>query len=344
LSEKIKGPFIIPIFIPHQGCPHRCAFCQQSTITDRTEGIPSADEIRNIIELAIQSKRFRKREPKEVALYGGTFTALPNTSMREILDVVHPFLKNGTIQSIRLSTRPDALGKDKLHILESYGVSTVELGVQSMDDKVLLLSRRGHSSSDTVNAFTALRERGFKVGVQLMPGLPGDSPERFMVTIDKLVGLKPDMARLYPTLVIRGTKLAQWYKQGTYTPLGLEETVNLCKEACKRLEDTGIPVIRIGLMSSPSLLKQGEIIAGPWHPSLGFLVRSAIHLEKVKPSLPFMGKKKSIVLFAPQKETSLIRGHKNRGIQQIEAITGASVKGVVSDNSVPAGEIAFEVV
>ncbi|HUT72367.1 MAG TPA: radical SAM protein [Desulfatiglandales bacterium] len=344
MSEKIKSHFIIPIFIPHQGCPHRCVFCQQNTITNRAEGIPSADGIRNIIELAIQSKRFPGRGPKEVALYGGTFTALPNTTMREILDVVRPFLKNGTIQSIRLSTRPDALGKDKLLILESYGVSTVELGVQSMDDKVLLLAQRGHSSSDTATAFTVLKERGFKAGVQLMPGLPGDSAGRFMETINKVVALKPDMARLYPTLVIRGTKLAQWYKQGTYTPLGLEETVNLCKEACIRLEDAGIPVIRIGLMSSPALLKQGEIIAGPWHPSLGFLVRSAIHLEKVKPSLPFVGKKRSIVLFAPQKETPLIRGHKNRGIQQIEAITGASVKGVVSDNSVPAGEIAFEVV
>jgi histone acetyltransferase (RNA polymerase elongator complex component) len=342
LSEKIKSHFIIPVFIPHQGCHHRCVFCKQNTITNRTQGIPSADGIRNIIELAIQSKRFPRTGPKEVAFYGGTFTALPNTTMRKILDAVRPFLENGTLQSIRLSTRPDALGRDKLRILESYGVSTVELGVQSMDDKVLLLSQRGHSSSDTVTAFTVLKERGFKAGAQLMPGLPGDSPERFMETIDKVVALKPDMARLYPALVIRGTKLAQWYKQGTYTPLGLEETVNLCKKACIRLEDAGISVIRIGLMSSPSLLKQGEIIAGPWHPSLGFLVRSAIHLEKVKPSLPFVGKKISIVLFAPEKETSLIRGHKNRGIQQIEAITGASVKGVFSDNSIPAGEIAFQ--
>jgi len=344
LSEKIKGNFIIPLFIPHQGCHHRCVFCQQNTITDRTQGIPSADEIRNIIELAAQSKRFSGRGPREVAFYGGTFTALPNTIMIKILDAVRPFLKNGTIQSIRLSTRPDALGRDKLRILESYGVSTVELGVQSMDDKVLLLSQRGHSSSDTVTAFTALKERGFKTGAQLMPGLPGDTPERFMETINKVVALKPDIARLYPTLVIRGTKLAQWYKQGTYTPLGLEETVNLCKEACIRLEDAGISVIRIGLMSSPSLLKQGEIIAGPWHPSFGFLVRSAIHLQKVKPSLPFVEKKSSIVLFAPENEMLLVRGHKNRGIQEIEAITGASVKGVFSDNSVSAGKIGFQFV
>jgi histone acetyltransferase (RNA polymerase elongator complex component) len=294
--------------------------------------------------MAVQSKRFPERGSKEIAFYGGTFTALPNTTMRKILDVVCPFLKDGTIQTIRLSTRPDALGKDKLRILESYGVSTVELGVQSMDDKVLLLSQRGHSSSDTVAAFRVLRENGFKVGAQLMPGLPGDSPGRFMETIDNVIGLKPDMARLYPTLVIRGTRLAQWYKQGTYTPWGLENTVNLCKEACIRLEDAGIPVIRIGLMSSASLLKKGEIMAGPWHPSLGLLVRSAMHLEKVKSCLPFVGEKRSIVLFAPEKETPLIRGHKNSGIHQIEAIIGASVKGVVPDNSVPAGEVAFEFV
>jgi len=182
------------------------------------------------------------------------------------------------------------LSEDKLDILDSFGVSTVEIGAQSMDNRVLRLSNRGHTARDTVNAVRTLKERGFKVGIQLMPGLPGDSEEVCTETIGKVIDLQPDMARLYPTLVIRGTRLAQWYEQGKYTPMEIKDAVEICKDACIRLESSGIPVIRIGLMSSPSLLKKGEIIAGPWHPSLGFLVRSAIRPEEVRPHLPTMGK------------------------------------------------------
>jgi len=343
LSKKVKRHLIIPIFIPHQGCPHRCVFCQQKTITNLSESISVPDDIRNTIELAISSKRVLNQKPKEVAFYGGTFTSLPTPSMTKMLGAVRPYIEKGAIQSIRLSTRPDSLSEDKLDILDSFGVSTVELGVQSMDDEVLLLSNRGHTSLDTINAVKRLKERGFRVGIQLMPGLPGDSQEVFMDTIDKVIGLKPDMARLYPTLVIKGTKLAQWYKEGKYTPMGLKDTVNLCKEACMRLESSGIPVIRIGLMSSPSLLKKGEIIAGPWHPSLGFLVRSAIHLERVRPYISTMGEAKNIVLLAPKEEIPLIMGHKKTGIRYIENITGGMIKDIMPDDSIPAGEVAFKI-
>jgi len=218
------------------------------------------DEIRNTIELALQSKQLLNGGINEVAFYGGTFTSLPIGSMIKMLGTVKPYIEKKIIQSIRLSTRPDSLSDDRLNILESFNVSTVELGVQSMDDRVLLLSNRGHTSQDTVNAFKILKRRGFTVGAQLMPGLPGDSQEIFMNTIDKIIGLRPDMARLYPTLVIRGTKLAQLYKQGKYNPMGLKRyDQTFVKEACIRLENAGIPVIRIGLMSSPSLLeKRGD--------------------------------------------------------------------------------------
>jgi histone acetyltransferase (RNA polymerase elongator complex component) len=343
LSKKIKKHLIIPIFIPHQGCPHRCVFCQQETITNLSKRLTNPDDIRNTIELAKESKYFLNQEPKEVAFYGGTFTSLPAASMTKMLGAIRPYVEKGIIQSIRLSTRPDSLSEEKLDILESFGVSIVELGVQSMDNKVLLLSNRGHTSLDTINAVRILKKRGFKVGIQLMSGLPGDSKEVFMGTIDKVIGLKPDMARLYPTLVIRGTKLAQWYKQGKYSPMGLTETITLCKEACIRLEDCGIPVIRIGLMSSPSLLRKGEIIAGPWHPSLGFLVRSAIHLERVRRYLPHIGEAKNIMLLAPTQEIPLIMGHKRSGIRHIETVTGAMIKDIVPDDSIPSGEVAFKI-
>lgn len=343
MSNKVKRHLIIPIFIPHQGCPHRCIFCQQKTITNLSESLLTPDDIRNTIELAIKSKHLLDKKPREVAFYGGTFTSLPNTSMTKMLDAVLPFIERGIIQTIRLSTRPDSLGEDKLNILESFGVSTVELGVQSMDNRVLLLSSRGHTSLDTINAVRILKKRGFKVGIQLMPGLPGDSKELFMDTIDKVIDLKPAMVRLYPTLVIKGTKLAQLYKQGTYNPMGLKDTVNLCKEACIKLENSGIPVIRIGLMSSPSLLKKGEIIAGPWHPSLGSLVRSGIHLEKVSSCLPTIGEAKNIILFAPKEEIPLIMGYKKNGIRHIETITGAMVKDIIPDDSISSGKVTFKV-
>jgi len=343
LSKKIKKYFIIPIFLPHEGCPHRCIFCQQQTITNHSGNQHTPDDITNTIELAIKSKHHVNQKLKEVAFYGGTFTSLPIASMTKMLGAVRPYIEKGIIQSIRLSTRPDSLSEDKLNILESFGVSTVELGVQSMDNRVLLLSNRGHTSQDTINAVKILKKRGFNVGAQLMPGLPGDSKEVFMDTVDNIIGLKPDMARLYPTLVIRGTKLAQLYKQGKYTPMRLKDTINLCKEACIRLENAGIPVIRIGLMSSPSLLEKGEIIAGPWHPSLGFLVRSAIHLEKIRPYLPYMDEIKNILLHAPKEEIPLIMGYKKSGIRHIESVTGAMIKDIIPDDSIASGEVAFKV-
>ena len=343
MSKRVRKSLIIPIFIPHQGCPHRCIFCQQKTITNLSENLSAPDDIRNTIELAISSKRFVNQKPKEVAFYGGTFTSLPAASMIRMLGSVRPYVERGIIQSIRVSTRPDSLSEDKLDILETFGVSTVELGVQSMNDKVLRLSNRGHTSRDTIHAVNSLKERGLRVGIQLMPGLPGDSQEVFMDTVDRVVGLNPDMARLYPTLVIKGTKLAQWYKEGKYTPMRIKDTVNLCKEACMRLEASGISVIRIGLMSSPSLLRKGEIIAGPWHPSLGFLVRSAIHLERVRPYLPPMGEAKHIILRAPKGEIPLIMGYKRSGMRHIETITGAMIKDIVPDDSIPSGEVAFKI-
>ncbi|RLB31825.1 MAG: radical SAM protein [Deltaproteobacteria bacterium] len=342
MSKGIKRRFIIPIFIPHQGCPHRCVFCQQSTITNVSEQLRTPHDIKAAIESAIRSKRFSSHRPKEIAFYGGTFTALPTSSMKGMLNAVMPFMKQGVIGAIRLSTRPDTIDEKVLDILQSYGVATVELGVQSMDDKVLTLSNRGHTASDTVNAVRLLKKRGFTVGVQLMPGLPGDSSEVFMDTIGKVVDLKPHMARLYPALVLKGTKLAQWYQQGKYTPMGLDETVSVCKDACMRLEASGIPVIRIGLMSSPSLLNEGEIIAGPWHPSLGFLVRSAMHIDRVRPYLPAPGETKAITLRAPRREIPLLKGYKNSGLKHLESITGATIDNILPDDSIAPCQVAFD--
>ena len=226
--------------------------------------------------------------------------------------------------------------------MKAYGVLTVELGAQSMDDRVLSLSNRGHTAKDTVKGVEALRERGFRVGIQLMPGLPGDSSECFRSTITEVIRLHPDMVRLYPALVIQGTELVHWYRGGRYLPLSLEAAVEICMEGCMRLESENIPVIRIGLMSSPTLLKEGQIVAGPWHTAFGFLVRSGIHLKRIASCLPAQGEVSKIRIHAPEREIPLVRGYKNQGIEWIEQWTGAKVVGVESDDSIASGEIRIE--
>jgi len=226
--------------------------------------------------------------------------------------------------------------------MKTHGVLTVELGAQSMDDEVLLLSQRGHTADDTVKGVQVLRQYGFRVGLQLMPGLPGDSEEKFHSTITEVIKLHPDIVRLYPVLVIRGTELARWYEEGRYQPLRLEKAVQICIESCIRLESQGISVIRIGLMSSPSLLERGQIVAGPWHPAFGSLVRSGIHRKNIEPVLPDPGEFLQIRIHAPEREISLLKGYKNQGLEWIERKTGAKVVRVEPDDSIAPGGIRIE--
>jgi histone acetyltransferase (RNA polymerase elongator complex component) len=335
-------PLIVPIFIPNQGCPHRCVFCEQERITSQPSQPVNRTDVEKILDRAIHSKHFDKRRNPEVAFYGGTFTRLPIAGMEELLCAVSPYLKAGYFRSIRVSTRPDALDEDRLGLMKSHGVLTVELGVQSMADDVLALSKRGHTAYDAVKGVQILRKHGFKIGIQLMPGLPGDSERKFKSTIAAVIKLKPDMVRLYPVVVIHGTELARWYKEGRYEPLRLEAAVSLCAESCIRLEREEIPVIRMGLMSSPSLLEEGQIIAGPWHTAFGLLVRSHIHHTRLERDLPPPGGASRIKIFAPRSEIPLIRGHKNRGLQLLKTKTGASVIQVEADDSIPYGRARVE--
>jgi histone acetyltransferase (RNA polymerase elongator complex component) len=342
LPEGKLKPLIVPIFIPNQGCPHRCVFCEQERITSQTGQPINGSEVEKTLNRAIQAKHFDRRRNPEVAFYGGTFSKLPLARMEGLLRAVVPFLEAGHFRSVRVSTRPDAVDDDRLDLMKSYGVLTVELGVQSMADDVLTLSKRGHTADDTVKGLQTLRNHGFKVGIQLMPGLPGDSERRFQSTVDAVIKLKPDMVRLYPLLVIRGTELARWYEAGRYKPLALDTAVRRCAAACIRLERENIPVIRMGLMSSPSLLKAGQIIAGPWHAAFGFLVRSHMRHAALEAALPSLGENERLKIFVPYRDIPLIRGHKNRGLELLRVKTGASVIEVEADDSIPVGGARLE--
>jgi histone acetyltransferase (RNA polymerase elongator complex component) len=328
----------VPVFIPYQGCLHRCVFCEQEKITAEKKKSVNAAHVTDIIETAVRSPRFDPQHA-EVAFYGGTFTSLELPVIEELLGAVSPFLREGFINGIRVSTRPDALDHEKLALMKQREVKTVELGAQSMDDHVLALSKRGHSSQDVADGVLHLKKLGFRVGVQLMPGLPGDSRKTFLATVESIVRLAPDMARLYPAVVIRGTALARMYEAEEYVPLDLAEAVELCAESCSMLEGAGIPVIRMGLMSSPSLLKKGVILGGPWHAAFGFLVRCRMYQKTIASQLPGRGAMKRFKIRVQERDASLLRGYRNEGIAWISMMTGAEVLGVHGDPSFPPGRI-----
>ena len=263
--------------------------------------------------------------------------------MKDLLSAARPYVERGYFSSIRISTRPDSIDEHRIRLLGEFGVKTVELGAQSMDDHVLTLAERGHKASSTIDSLRLLRRHGFTVGIQLMPGLPGEGVTSFAQTVDEIIRLKPDLVRLYPTLVIKGTKLADMFIKNQYVPLSLEAGIRLCQEGCTRFEDAEIPVVRIGLMATPSLTKKGQVLAGPWHEAFGFLVRSRIHLARILSSLPADGMGEKIRIRAPRREIPLIRGHKNGGLDWIEWKTGYKVDTVVPDARMTSGTIEVDI-
>jgi histone acetyltransferase (RNA polymerase elongator complex component) len=258
----------------------------------------------------------------QVAFYGGSFTALPLATQEGLLRTCEPFLKEGLVHSLRLSTRPDYCSPECLEILTAHGVATVELGVQSMADDVLRISLRGYDKEKVKDAVRDLHEKGFEAGVQLMVGLPGDSPEKFVATVEEVILLRPDFVRLYPTVVIKGTQLEQWFRKGRYSPLPLEQAIDLAKEALKRLRQAHIPVIRIGLQPTPSL--PGNIVAGPYHPAFRQLVESVLLYEQAADLLaefPHEGGISPTFLVSPQ-DISTFYGQRRHNIRRLQEAFG----------------------
>lgn len=343
-DRKSARPLIVPLFLPNQGCPHRCVYCRQERITGRGDTVLSPAGVEEILRNAAGSPGFRTDRNPEIAFYGGTFTGLPLDAMEDLLKAAFQWVDRGPFNRVRVSTRPDALDGDRLAALKRYGVSTVELGVQSMDDRVLRQSRRGYTSRDVHEAVKALRRFGFQVGIQLMPGLPGDSRDRFLGTVDSCLDLQPDLVRLYPTLVLEGTLLAAWHRQGRYRPHSLKEAVALCTEACSRFESRTIPVARIGLLAPAELLEEGGVLAGPWHPAFGFLVRSALYHRKIDALLPEFPGGKGLRIVVHPRDVPLVRGYRNRGVRELEDKTGTGSLEIVQDETLAPGAPAVETV
>jgi histone acetyltransferase (RNA polymerase elongator complex component) len=278
-NHETTRPFIIPVFIPHAGCPHQCAFCNQRVITGNTNALPSAETV------TLQIQRFLKfkktyHTPVQISFYGGNFLGLEEEALHQLLNTATAFVETGEADSIRFSTRPDAIKPHSLRIIQPFPIKTIEIGVQSMDDGVLKLSRRGHTALDTEIACRILRKFGYEIGMQMMVGLPGDNDTTAMKTAESMAELLPDFIRIYPTLVLKNSPLAAWYHHGAYAPLSLEAAVTLVKKLYLFFQGKHIPVIRMGLQASEDLIEQDTIVAGPYHPAFGHLVHSEIFLDK----------------------------------------------------------------
>jgi len=267
---------IYPIFFPHAGCPFQCVYCNQRAVTSvPSHAAAPAGILASFKEQFTQLLRHarEKENPGELAFYGGTFTALPSEVIEAILESVTPWVVTGVFSGIRFSTRPDGITQNICSLLKSYPVKTIELGVQSLMDEVLILSRRGYSVETVKEAALLVHKNGWQLGLQLMLGLPGDSQTRFMDSVAKAVGFRPGFVRIYPTLVLAGTLLADWYRTGFYSPLSVEEAVSRCVPAYEVLFQEHIPIARLGLHPDPELQKPGTVLAGPYHPAFGYLVR-----------------------------------------------------------------------
>ena len=279
-----RRPCIIPIFLPMSGCAHRCAFCNQTAITGMRSAIPSAEGVARAIEAALPMMA-RPNRPVQIAFYGGNFLGLPGSIVDELLAAAALYVERGGAGGIRFSTRPDTITADRLAAVGRFPVTTIELGLQSLDDHVLALARRGHTATCTTNAARMVKSAGFELGLQMMTGLPGDSPRRALSTADRMVALAPDFVRIYPTLVLDRSPLAERYRRGTFAPPGLERTIALVSRLFLVFAAAGIPVIRMGLQADVSLAAEGTVLAGPYHPALGELVHSRIFLALASAAL-----------------------------------------------------------
>ena len=316
-GEVRHRPLIIPVFIAHMGCPHRCVFCDQTAITGHGNGRISPQQVREQVSEFL-SLEVRDRGPVEVAFYGGNFLGLPTAYRKSLLDAAQGFVEDEAVSGIRFSTRPDTVYDETLQSLSPYTVRVVEVGAQSMDDTVLALSRRGHTADDTKKAVEALKASGLSTGVQLMPGLPGDTFESMLETGRRVADMNPDFVRIYPTVVVKNTVLEKWYRSGEFKPLSLSQAVEVTKKLFLLFQTRRIRVIRMGLQTTESLQEPGTVVAGPFHPAFGHLVHSAVFLDRAAQALEEeRPESRRIALSVHPRDVPRLKGLKGENIREL---------------------------
>lgn len=332
-------PFIIPIFIPHFGCPHQCIFCNQQAITGTSGTIPSENEIHSIINKFLEFKR-ENRSQTEVSFFGGNFLGLASEQIQKLLEQVTPYVESKKIDGIRFSTRPDTIDKDRLNLIRPYPVSTIELGVQSMDDRVLKKANRGHTAKDTNRAVSLLKQESLEIGLQMMTGLPGDTETLCLETTRQIIALKPDFVRIYPTLVIEGSPLATLYKKDKYKPLPIDECVAQLKRLYLLFQENQIKVIRMGLQASDELDDPATVLAGPYHPALGHMVFSKIFLDSAAKKIKEeTSSNDSITLTVHPKSLSRMQGLNKKNIDILKQMFNIQCLNLATGDSLGSDDI-----
>ena len=304
---------IIPVFVPHLGCPNNCVFCNQRRISGSQQPA-TAETVREEIQQA--AALLPKGAKRQLAFYGGSFTAIPVADQIALLSVAKEYIDSGELSSVRLSTRPDAIDEEILCRLKFYGVETIELGAQSLCDEVLRLSGRGHSAESVANASRLIKQAGFKLILQMMTGLPGDSLERSIETAERIISLNPDGVRIYPTVIVRDTALYDMWQEEKYKEHSVEDAVKVCAKLLPMFEKANIPVIRLGLNPTEEL-SGGAAAGGAYHPALGELVKSRIMFEKACELMRGIEPGSKVVLSVHPSKISQMTGQKRANVDSL---------------------------
>ena len=295
----------IAVFVPHNGCPNQCSFCNQRTISG-TAKQPTPDDVASACETAMLGGC--DGAYVQLAFFGGSFTAIDRAYMLSLLEAAQPYIKSGFLNGgIRVSTRPDCIDNDVLQLLKAYGVTAIELGAQSMRDEVLKENNRGHSTDDVYTASELIKEYGFELGLQMMTGLYTDNDEGAKFTANEFVKINPKTVRIYPTIVLENTELATLYKSGAYKPQSIDEAVELCAELLLLFEKNDIKVIRLGLHS----IDMSKYVAGPWHPAFSELCENRIYRDIIK---THFGEKNDYTVYVAGGEMSKAVGQKKSNV------------------------------
>ena len=342
----MKNQYIIPIFVPHLGCPNDCIFCNQKSISGQKKNM-TKEEAKKIIDDYLNSIKNEDAQI-EIAFFGGSFTAIEEQKQEELLQVAYKYVEDGKVDSIRISTRPDAINKEILKRLKKYKVKTIELGVQSANDYILKRANRGHTFEDVKKASKMIRRYGFKLGFQMMVGLPESTRIDEINTAKALIKLKPKMVRIYPVLVIKNTKLEEEYKNGTYEALSVVQAVEICKELVRIFADKNIEIIRIGLQNTEEISdpsnNTSEVVAGPYHPAFRQLVESALWYDAIVGKIKKLNVKvKEVKVTVNPIDSNNVIGHKKENVLKLKEIYDVDLI-VKQDENIKQGKSKIDVI
>lgn len=342
----MKKQYIIPIFVPHLGCPNNCTFCNQKTISGQTKEV-TPEDVRKTVTYYLDSFK-EKDKYTEIAFFGGSFTGIEMEKQEALLKAAYEFIKLKKVNSIRVSTRPDYIDKDKLKLLKKYGVKTIELGVQSTNDYILRRCKRNHTFADVKKASKLIRRYRFTLGHQMMVGLPESTALDELCTAKDLAKLKPKIMRIYPVLVLKGTELEKEYNEGTYVPLTVEQSVERCKELCYFFAKKKIAVIRVGLQSTDTISdisknENSEVVAGPYHETFRQLVEASINYDTiVKKIKAYNVKVKEVEILTSPENVNNVVGYKRENISKLKEFYDVDAK-VKQSKKMKNGKIEIKV-